>query len=561
MDIPAQSQAATFGYVARQASIRFSGLAFDKVLGYVFALFVAKTYGSTAFGLYIFGVGLFEISYALTEAGFEKASIRAIASAKARGVSGEIPRIVRTCVAFTMPLGLAVMLVVILAAPWFSGLLGRPDLSPFLQLAAIAIPMSLLADNQLWAMEGIGRQRYTVIVRMVVEPIVKVTVAAVLFVAMDSVSRSAPLAIAYAAGVGSSALLAWLIYRREVIREITGTAHEHHLSGLLRVAVPACGLSLLQRFLSWASTFIVFTFVTSEATTHYAVAVRTALLTMMVASAFDAAFRPSIAAALALDRREDIVEPFQRVARTVLALVLPAVAMLVAFPHRVMPVVGDQFAVATPVVAIIALGTLASFLAGPSATALTMAGHARVPFWNGLASGGVGVVVSLALVRGYGMVGVAIGQLVSMVVANLMHTIAAQRLLGVVAVGRAHIKPVVGVVAAVAAGYFVDGIADANKYVALVEVGAAVVIAYGAALLIVGLPPDDVRMVRAVVGKLVAMPLRLPTRGGRRQAPGQRSCRHRRRPPRRGNSARRGAATPDARSCGCRQRSPRIDLR
>ena len=165
MDTPAQPPAATFGSVARQASIRFSGLAFDKVLGYVFALFVAKTYGSTAFGLYIFGVGLFEVSYALTEAGFEKASIRAIASAQARGHLDEIPRIVRTCLAFTMPLGLAVMLVVILAAPWFSSLLGRPDLAPFLQLAAIAIPLSLLADNQLWAMEGIGRQRYSVIVR------------------------------------------------------------------------------------------------------------------------------------------------------------------------------------------------------------------------------------------------------------------------------------------------------------------------------------------------------------------------------------------------------------
>src|SRR5262245_41405532 len=54
------SQQVTFGHVARQASIRFSGLAFDKVLGYVFALAVAKTYGSTAFGLYIFGVGCFE---------------------------------------------------------------------------------------------------------------------------------------------------------------------------------------------------------------------------------------------------------------------------------------------------------------------------------------------------------------------------------------------------------------------------------------------------------------------------------------------------------------------
>ena len=104
------------------------------------------------------------------------------------------------------------------------------DLALFLQLAAIAIPLSLMADNHLWAMEAIGRQRYSVIVRMVVEPIVKITIAATLFLTIEMVSRSAPLAIAYAGGVASSAVLAWMFYRREVLRDVTGTAHERRRS-------------------------------------------------------------------------------------------------------------------------------------------------------------------------------------------------------------------------------------------------------------------------------------------------------------------------------------------
>lgn len=503
MEMPVQPPPATFGSVARQASIRFSGLAFDKVLGYLFALFVAKTYGSTAFGLYLFGVGIFEICYALTEGGFEKASIRETASAKARGVTPEIPRIVRTSFAVTLPLGIAVMAAVIVAAPWLAEVLARPDLAPFLQVAAIAIPLSLFADNHLWALEGVGRQRFPVIIRMAVEPTVKIAVAGGLYFAADFVSQSAPLGIAYAGGIAVSAVLARIAYKRELASAITGHGRERHLPAMLRVAVPSCGLSLLQRLLTWSSTFIVFTFVTSEATTHYAVAVRTALLTMMVASAFDAAFRPSIAAALAVEDRGDIAEAFQRVARTVLTLALPAVAMLVAFPHRVMPVVGDQFAVASPVVAIVALGTLASFLAGPAASALTMAGHARVPFWIGLVSGGAGVVVSLSLVRGHGLVGVAIGQLASMILANLLHAVAAHRLLRVVAVGRAHLKPAMAVALAVVAGSLVDGVASGNKYVALAGIGAAVVVAYGATLFIVGLPAEDVRMLRGLAGRLV----------------------------------------------------------
>ena len=82
--------AAAFPQIARELDLGpgFAGLAFDKLLGYVFALVVAKTYGSTAFGLYIFGVGMFEVAYALTELGLERASIRQIADLSARGRGG-----------------------------------------------------------------------------------------------------------------------------------------------------------------------------------------------------------------------------------------------------------------------------------------------------------------------------------------------------------------------------------------------------------------------------------------------------------------------------------------
>ena len=93
---PSESGAVRFETVARQATIRFAGLAVDKLLGFVFALFVAKTYGSTAFGLYLFGVGLVEIAYGLAELGLDRASIRAVAAAVAKGRPGEARAVVRT---------------------------------------------------------------------------------------------------------------------------------------------------------------------------------------------------------------------------------------------------------------------------------------------------------------------------------------------------------------------------------------------------------------------------------------------------------------------------------
>ena len=75
--------------VTRQASIRLYGFAFDKLLGYVFALFVVKTYGPATSGLYLFGVSLIELLLLLAKMGLDRSAIRAIASLNAKGQTVE----------------------------------------------------------------------------------------------------------------------------------------------------------------------------------------------------------------------------------------------------------------------------------------------------------------------------------------------------------------------------------------------------------------------------------------------------------------------------------------
>lgn len=488
--------------MTRQASIRFAGLAFDKLLGYVFALLIAKTYGSSAFGLYIFGIGLFEVAYALTELGLERASIRAVADLGARGRFAEIKGVVRSTLLLTVPFGTVLAIVTVIFAPHLSSALGQPDLAPFLQLAAIAIPASLVADNHLWVTEALGYQRYTVIARMVVEPSVKILVAVALYVPFEATTEAGPLAIAYGAAITTSAAIAYGIYGRTVASRAVGEPTEHHAAELLRVGLPVCGLNLLQRFLSWWDVFLIFTFVSSAATTHYAVAFRTATLTFMVAAAFDAAFKPRIASALALDRRDELAREFRTISRAILALCLPAIVMFVAFPTRVTQVLGGQFAASGPVVTLVAIGTLVSYLAGPAASALTMAGRSRLPLANGATGGAAGVIVGLSLVTPLGPIGVAIGQLTSMTVSNALNAIAARRHLGIVAIGRDHLKLLAAVIAAVAVGWLADHYAPEDRYLAFAAVGSAVLCTYTATLGALGIHPDDWTMIRGAVALL-----------------------------------------------------------
>lgn len=483
--------------MARQASIRFGGLAFDKMLGYVFALFVAKTYGSTEFGLYLFGVGLFEVAFAVASLGFDRSAVREVADLWARGADAEIKAVVRATLKYTTPVGLALGLGIYLAAPAISAALDRPLLTPFLQFAAAAVPASVIADAFLFPTEGLGLQRYTVVVRMIAEPSVKVLLAIAFFLFLGEQAEIGALGLAYSISIVLSAVLGFVIYERAVAARAHGTATGEYASSLLRVGLPACALHLLSRLLAWYDIFLVFTLVSAEATTHYTVALRTALLTTMIATAFDAAFKPAIAGALALERRDHVRAEYLKVSRSVLLFCLPAAVMLLAFPARTMAVLGDQFVPAAPVVAIVAAGALASFVAGPAASALVMAGNSRTPLVNGFAGGGLGVAVAVVLVPRMGMVGAAIGQFAALVVSSALNAIAARRELGVVGVGPGHVRLVVAALVAAGAGLLADAYAPANKYLAFLAVGAAVAGAYLATVAAVGVREEDLKLIRS----------------------------------------------------------------
>lgn len=481
MSEPASSE---LSRVNRQASIRFSGLAFDKVLGYVFALFVTKAYGPEAFGLYLFGVGVLEVFLTLNRLGLERAMVRSVAGLNATGKFVEIKAVVRATGLLCLPLSLLLAAAVFAFNDRFAYALGRPKIAQFFQIAALALPASALADIFLWATEGLGKQRYLTIIRLMVEPGVKLAVSVAFFLAVGRESGVSSISVAYTAAVFCSGALAYTVYHRQVASRAAGVPSGRHASELLRVGLPYWGQALLSRLFARADIFLIFTFISASATAHYGVAQRTALLTMMISTAFDAAFRPAMAAALATGMRSDLARQFETVSRSVLMLCLPACIVLALFASRVLSVIGDQFVEAAPVVAVIAVGLMVSLAAGPVTSALVMAGRSRIPLINGLIAGLVALAINLALIPRMGLFGAAVAYSGALVISGLLNAAAARRSLGVAGIGRGHLPLLIASLAAVTAGLMADRLAPANKYVALVVIAGSVLAAYAGVVLV-----------------------------------------------------------------------------
>jgi O-antigen/teichoic acid export membrane protein len=147
----------------------------------------------------------------------------------------------------------------------------------------------------------------------------------------------------------------------------------------------------------------------------------------------------------------------------------------------------------------ITIGTLASYLAGPAASALTMSGDSRIPFINGLISGIIGVVLGVVLIPRSGIVGAAIAQTTTMVLANLLNAIAAYRILHVVGIGRRHLWIVAAALVSVSVGLIFDRFAPGNKYLALLVVSIPLGVVYLILLAIMGLMKEEWDAIRSLV--------------------------------------------------------------
>jgi O-antigen/teichoic acid export membrane protein len=487
-----------FDRLAHEATIRSSGLVFDKILGYVFFLLVTKTYGSTDFSVYLAGVAAVEITLALAELGLERAAIRAVAQHRALGRPGEVRGVVRSTLTLVVPTGLLAAGGAFVFADAIASSIGRPEAGAFLRAVAPSIPLSLVADALLWSAEGFGLQRYMTVIRMVVEPIVKTTLTMLLFAMLGEAAGPLWLGLAFSISTGVSAVLAVIVYRVVILPRTARPSRESQVRPLLRDGIPLWGNTLLARLFAKADVILLYTFASAPSAALYAMAYNTSLLTSTIATAFEAAFRPSVARAVALGERAALGAQYVRVSRIVLTICLPASAMLIAFPAQVMAVVGDQFVAIAHVVPVLATGTLVAYVVGPAGSVLIMAGRARVPLTNGLVAGFLTLATEFVLIPRLGALGAAMAQCAGVALASALNGLAARRYLGLASLSRAHASPALAAIGAVAAGFVVLGTAPANKYASFAVVGAAVVGVYGLILAILGVAEEDKQTIRGL---------------------------------------------------------------
>lgn len=152
-----------------------------------------------------------------------------------------------------------------------------------------------------------------------------------------------------------------------------------------------------------------------SAVTPYAIARKLSEAAQLVTESFLKVLLPLASQLHAVDDRTRLRALYLTSTRLTLAIFLPIACVLVILADRVLEIwVGAEFSPYAPLVVILTLASLVNVSQWPAVNILKGMGKARLPALTAISNGVINVGLSLILLRSYGLIGVALGTLIPM---------------------------------------------------------------------------------------------------------------------------------------------------
>jgi len=457
----------------------------------------ARLYGKLVYGSYLSALAVLEVLYRGGTGGADKAMLRYVAAARA----ADDPDAVRSAIGTGLRLNLLVAGIfgvgLAVAAPWIAAAVGERGLAPALRVLAplplftgavwVLIQASLAARNT----------RANFWVRGLAEPTM-LLVAGVVAWAMGAGLRG--LATAHIVAAGAALALAIVVVRRVLRPEET----EHvlrapTLPGFTRFSLPIAASEMLNAIVQRADILILTSVRGVGAAALFGAG---DLMTRAIANiryAFDSIVAGVLSETLQLGELERLKYNLRLATRWVVTVAAPIAVTLVVLRKELLGLLfGPTYLSAATAVIALSISHFTNAALGLTGWVLVVAGSSRLVLLNNLISALFNVPVAYLLIRRFGVAGAGLATLATTLLFQglIVAEVAALRRLH--PLGLALLKPLGAAAAALAAELAVQA-ALPSVWSRLVAVAASGAVAYGAALIALGLPPEERQLFERIV--------------------------------------------------------------
>lgn len=412
--------------VTSGAALSLAGDVAAKGLTFAVTVFVARRVGSSAFGVFSIGLAVFTTFELIGRLGLTDTSVRFVAAYRARGERSALRGLLSAAPAAAFFTGLAAAALLWAGASVLASVFGEPQLAPVLRAFAPALPFTVAAMVAADATKGFGTVRHYVAARQVAYPLVLLIGVVAVALVLDGGVARLPWAWT-AAGVAG---LAWLMPALHSLAPDPAAGRRLEVGPVARFALPMLGVGVAHVLFQRADVYLLGLLATSAEVGRYAAAFQVALLAGLVLAAFTSLFAPFLSGLHAVEDRVEARGLYATVSRLVLLATVPAVVAMVGAPEPLLALYGEGFVGGEAALAVLAGAHLFTVVPGPVSAGLTMTGRPGVELANALGGLVLNVILNLALIPPFGVLGAALATGFSLVALHALRTVALARLEG-----------------------------------------------------------------------------------------------------------------------------------
>ena len=320
----------------------------------------------------------------------------------------------------------AIAALVFVLAPQLSNLFGAHQLQYVLRVMVLSLPAVTLQMVLIGATRGTGRMKAFVVVDQVTDGVLRVALVAVALALGYGLDGTAvAFTIASYLTLAAAALAA---------RGVTGTLRQAatvETGALIRFSANQWGASLAGVGLLWADTLLLGLWRPPADVAVYSIATRTVLFGMMFILPIGIAFQPQIGRLYALSDHAGLDRMYGFATKWSTIAGCPPLLFLTLFALPIVTLLyGPTYARGAWPLALLAIGQTVNAATGPCGHVVTMIGRADLVLKNSLIALVLNVLLNVALIPPYGMVGAGLAWGISIVIWNLIRLWQVYRVLG-----------------------------------------------------------------------------------------------------------------------------------
>jgi O-antigen/teichoic acid export membrane protein len=396
---------------------------------FVFSVLIGRTLGVEGAGLYFLALSLTSILSVLAKMGTDVTVIRFVSVNASQKRWGMVRAVLRWCVYRVMAMSLVIGSILWLFAPLIAeSVFSEPRLGEPLRLMSLAIPGFTMMHLLAGALKGLTRIPEAMLVSSILYPVFGIAMiwplTSLMGVSGATVTYSLAMALAALAG---------LVFWRWRIGDRGSTKDPAPGQELWHSVRPLLVTSLINRgMLPWMPVLLLGFWSEATEVGLFAAANRVMLLVSFSLISVNAVLSPRFAAMYAADNAEGLSRLSRRFSMIVTLAALPLLLLLMFRGGWVMSIFGSDFAVAEPILFILAIGQIVNTLCGSVFNLLNMTGNERSARNCAVISMSLNLGLNFILIPLYGVIGAAIATSIATIVNNLLGSYMVWRQLDVV---------------------------------------------------------------------------------------------------------------------------------